>query len=227
MAIDTITPSAERQAIKDSYDEIAVAYQDWSTESHDYRVDYINKLFDISPFLCSDAGIALELGCGSGMPVIDMLLAKNPRLRVIGNDLSTSQLALARSNLAEHKRRLELIEGDMTKLTFPTESLSAIIGLYTIIHLRPAEQMEMLARFWLWLSKGGRLMLNFETEPVHAEVWGDWLDKKRRLLQYGVGSTKMLSVMRDLGFQVELNVLQGSEETGGKAYTWVIASKPM
>lgn len=227
MAIDTILYSAERQAIKESYDRIALAYQQWSTESHDYRIDYLNKLLDSSPALCSEAGTALELGCGNGMPAISMLLARNPKLRVIGNDLSTSQLELARTNLAEYESRLDLVEGDMTKLNFPEESLSAIIGLYTIIHLRPSEQLEMIAKFWSWLKKGGRLMMNFEHEPVEAEVWGDWLDKKRRLLQYGVGTTKMLSALRAHGFQIELDVLQGSEETGGKAYTWVIASKPM
>lgn len=222
-ATQTYTP--EKQSIKESYDEIAVAYLNWSKESHDYRIDYLQCLYDNFPQLKTESGTVLEIGCGNGTPVLDTLLATNPNLKAIGNDISSSQLNLARCHLDRYATRLDLVEQDMTQLQVSDNSLMAIIGLYTIIHLNPEEQFEMIARFSKWLKPSGRVLINFEKDFTDKEVWGDWLDEKGRLVQYGAGRDAMIAQIRQCGFAIDGEVLQPSEETGGKAYVWVIARK--
>lgn len=71
----------------------------------------------------------------------------------------------------------------MTKLEFDEGSLSAVIGLYTIIHFKCEEQIQMIANISRWLKPGGRLLMNFEPEPIEGEAWGTWLDEKGHILQ--------------------------------------------
>ena len=93
----------------------------------------------------------LGLGCGSGIPVTQKLLSY-PNFSLTASDLSNVQLALARASLLPDW--LTLLEGDMLVLNFPPATFDAVVGMYSIIHLPRAEQVEMLHKIVAWLKPG-------------------------------------------------------------------------
>ena len=98
----------------------------------------------------------LELGCGAGVPATQYLLQnEKPTISVTANDISTTQLALAETNLATYKDRLTIVQGDMLALSFPAESFDAVTGVYSIIHLPREEQTQLLQSIGTWLKPRG------------------------------------------------------------------------
>jgi SAM-dependent methyltransferase len=116
--------------MKDSYDAIADTYASNFTKPEDpLRLGYLRTLFEHIQKGGKDEADVLELGCGAGLPATKfMLLNEKPVVRVIGNDLSTTQIDIARSNLAGHEERLTLLDGDMLALSFPEETFDAVTG---------------------------------------------------------------------------------------------------
>lgn len=123
----------------------------------------------------------LELGCGHGRPVTQHLLSVG--YTVVANDLSSTQISLARANLSPslpvgQEKRLELVQGDMLALEFEEGRFDAVVGMYSIIHLPAGEQLVLLRQIHSWLKSGGWLLANF---GINEELKGGravegWLD---------------------------------------------------
>jgi len=78
------------------------------------------------------AGRILDVGCGAGRPTAQ-LARRLPQARVVGVDLSTTQIALARREHAA-QRNLEFRVGDALALPFPDRSFDAAVSLASIKH---------------------------------------------------------------------------------------------
>ncbi|KAI1094286.1 methyltransferase domain-containing protein [Rostrohypoxylon terebratum] len=142
----------------------------------------------------------LELGCGSGLPVTKNLLSY-PSVHVTANDLSTTQIELAKNHLlgaSEVKvgdaERLTFIEGDITGLEFPDKSFDAIFALYSLIHLPREEQTEMISKIGRWLKPGGYLLANFLEKESEVAVIGKWLGEKGWMFW---GKERTLKIVED------------------------------
>lgn len=167
----------------------------------------------------------LELGCGAGVPATKHLLdVKNPLISVTGNDLSTSQLNLARKNLSGYDNRLTLVEGDMMALSFPAHSFEAVTGFYSIIHLPREEQTELINRIAKWLKPGGLLLANFAVEESKAVVMEKWLGEEKGWMYWSSwgeeGSVKMLE---DAGLEIVFR--ETKQVTGDANFVWLLAEK--
>lgn len=73
------------------------------------------------PYLKNVEGYIVDVGCGTG--ISDYILEKKLRKNVIGTDFSPSMLKVALSK----ERMLYLVRADALHLTFPKDSLGAII----------------------------------------------------------------------------------------------------
>ncbi|PKS10934.1 hypothetical protein jhhlp_002692 [Lomentospora prolificans] len=177
-------PPDLKARIKTSYDAIAETYNKWTTQHSDVRVRYLSKLFDLLPADSPRPLRILELGCGAGEPSTK-LLASRPNVQVVGNDISSAQVAMARVNAQTWElgegSSVEFIEGDMADLTvldFEKGSLDGVVALYSLIHLPREEQTVMLGRINRWLKPGGLLMGNFSEGEAEGIVMEEWLDEK-------------------------------------------------
>jgi ubiquinone/menaquinone biosynthesis C-methylase UbiE len=123
-------PENLKARMKDSYDAIADTYAAKFTKPEDpLRLGYLRALFEHLRTSANNKADVLELGCGAGVPATKfMLLNEKPVVHVTGNDLSTAQISLARSNLAGYEERLTLLDGDMLALSFPEETFDAVTG---------------------------------------------------------------------------------------------------
>ncbi|KAJ4253998.1 hypothetical protein NW762_010401 [Fusarium torreyae] len=136
-------PTDLKDRLRASYNAIALRYNSWTERHHYLRQAYLDKLISHCPELTSakddEKKQVLELGCGAGDPFLSTLLSRAPSVHVHANDLSDVQLDLARSNLAAHGSRVDFYPRDMMKLDFEQGSLTAVVALYSIIHL-PQEE---------------------------------------------------------------------------------------
>jgi cyclopropane fatty-acyl-phospholipid synthase-like methyltransferase len=218
-------PADVKDRLKASYDAMAPQYNAWTVRHHSLRHKYLDKLCELCPQLTSGQNAhVLELGCGAGVPVLSTLLEKNDELKVTALDLSDTQIGLAKENLKEFEPRATFIAGDMVKETAdtPPSSCTAVIALYSLIHLSQEEQVEMIQRIAGWLEKDGCFLAVFGKDEAKGMVMEKWLHEKGWVYFSGLGVEGTVKIVEEAGLKVEVKVVEeGPEET----FLWVIARK--
>jgi SAM-dependent methyltransferase len=239
MASDRV-PDNLKQRLKESYDSIATKYNAWTIPNSEQRLEYLEKLLaHLDKENQSHTGVhqspkvaVLELGCGCGVPVSQKLLSR-PNFHVTANDLSSTQIALARENLlpllqpdGPASRRLTLLEGDMTALGFPAGAFDAVVAMYSLIHLPRAEQAALLGQMARWLRSGGVLLANFGGEATEGKVFERWLGQERGWVYWsGFGVDGTLAQVREAGFEVLVGDVK--KDKVDATFLWVLAQKPV
>lgn len=228
-------PDDLKARLKASYDAIAPKYNEWTIPHSGQRLKYLNKVLGMLP-LGEDHPLGtlhvLELGCGCGLPVTQKLLSY-PSISVTANDISSTQIELARGNLLKGdleqataaEARLTLKEGDMTSLSFPDASLDAVLGLYSIIHLPRGEQTELLRKIARWLKPGGYLLANFAEQELEGLVMDQWLNEKDGWMFWsGWGEKGTLNAVKEVG--LEIVDAKVEHDAVDASFLWLIARKP-
>ena len=231
------TPSTNdiKSRLKASYDAIAPRYNEWMIPHSTTRLHYLQQLLDrllpttTESSLSTNPASVLELGCGCGLPVTQRLLS-HPAFSVTANDLSSSQIALARASLlpdlpgSSTHGRLTLLEGDMLALDFAPTTFDAVVGIYSIIHLPRAEQVEMLRKIVAWLKPGGWLLANFAAEESAGKEMRTWLgEEKGWMFWSGWGSEGTVDKVREAGLEVV--VQETVEDVVDANFLWILARK--
>ena len=216
--------------MKASYDAIADTYNAEFTKPNDtLRLDYLDRLLTKlqQSSSCSDNNTVrvLELGCGAGVPATKFLLKRpNPVFHVTGNDISTTQLDLARTHLSAYEDRLTLVQGDMLGLDFAPASFDAVTGFYSIIHLPRDEQTLLMAKIAAWLKPGGYLLANFLVMTIETLQMEKWLGHEKGWMFWsGWGEEKSVEMVEKAGFEVEVREVKQAE--GDAPFVWVLARK--
>lgn len=106
----------------------------------------------------------LDLGCGTGMPIMHYLL--NQGMQVTGVDASYSMLDIARSNHPS----ADFVQADMRELSL-NRKFDAIIAWNSFFHLPGEDQPSMFTVFKNHLNNQGVLLFTSGTE--HGEAWGE------------------------------------------------------
>lgn len=212
--------------LKDAYDAIADKYNAVFTKPDDpVRINYLGILLShLKPDVEGPVKI-LELGCGAGVPATRHLLdIKGPLVHVTGNDLSTSQLELARSNLSGYEDRLTLVEGDMLALSFPDRSFDAVTGFYSIIHLPRDEQTQLVQKITGWLKPGGLLLANFAVQDSEATILEKWLDEEKGWMYWSSwGEAGSVQMLEEAGFEILFR--ETKQITGDANFVWLLAQQ--
>ncbi len=151
-----------KDIVRQGYDKVSYAYRNDA-----YPLDYAAWLSELTPLLPPESRV-LELGCGCGLPVAQIL---SEDFAVTGVDISSVQIERARTIVP----RANFICADMTEVGFPAQSFAAIVSLYAIIHVPLDEQPALFAKLFDWLQPAGYLLLT-----VGSRAWtgveADWLD---------------------------------------------------
>jgi len=116
-------------------------------------------------FLSSDRDVVLDGGCGAGRTSIAVSrMVKHGKVvafdRFDSNYIQDGGRALLEQNLksAGVADRVEIRQGDLTKLPFPDMSFDATVSAHAIDHLGPGEKMA-LHEMHRVLKPGGRFLL--------------------------------------------------------------------
>lgn len=217
-------PENLKARMKESYDAIAVDYATKFTNLNDpIRLEYLGRLYQYLQEGNKSTAAVLELGCGAGVPATKSLLQnEKPLIHVTGNDISTSQLELARSNLAEYEDRFKLLEGDMLALSFPDAVFDAVTGFYSIIHLPRAEQTQIMHKVGKWVKPGGFFLANFSARDFAALEEDRWLDKGW-MFWSGWGEEGSVKMVEDAGFEVLAREVRQAVDDA--RFVWILARK--
>lgn len=148
----------ERKNVFKVYDKIAI----WFSNNRDVGLIERNYLDNLIEFL-PDKGSVLDLGCGTGKPILEYLLSK--RLNVTGVDASGEMLKIANSNFPQ----IEFILQDMRVLHL-NRRFNAIIAWHSFFHLATTEQPAMFKIFEEHLRRDGILL--FTSGHKNGEAWG-------------------------------------------------------
>jgi ubiquinone/menaquinone biosynthesis C-methylase UbiE len=239
------TPSTQLKAdIKKAYDAIAPKYLTWTESTHKVRLGYVETLLknlnagtpeETSPSTSTSTSTSsspklniLELGCGAGVPVTQHL-SSLPNTTVTANDISETQISLAKTHLPAS---VTLVQGDMMELTFSNSTFDAVLAMYSIFHLPREEQVTMLTRIYGWLKPGGWLLANFAAGEFERESDGAWLGGNEGVVHWsGWGVEGTRGVLKEIGFGIVVDEVvqdeEGEEDGGVKKvdFHWVMARK--
>ncbi|CAL5873822.1 uncharacterized protein PFLUO_LOCUS8105 [Penicillium psychrofluorescens] len=220
-----------KDGIRQAYDDIAPTYLTWTQSSHGVRLSYVEAMLKHHgpPDKGATGMNILELGCGAGVPVTEVLAARE-NTSVTANDISAAQIQLAKKRLPESVR---LIEGDMMELKFDKEHFDAVLAMYSVIHLPRDEQTTMLRRIYGWLKPGGHFLANFAATEFESSSAQSWLGGTKGAMYWsGWGKDKTRAIIGEIGFEVVIDeVVTDVEEQDGVSHDvpfhWILAKKPV
>jgi SAM-dependent methyltransferase len=193
------------------YDAIADAYLDRFGVSA-VRQKWLGHLIESLPL---KGGRVLDLGCGAGIPVARDLAALGHY--VLGVDGSAQQIVRACRNVPA----ASFVQADMCEVEFDTASFDAVGAFYSITHLAPAQQGQLLSKIAAWLKPGGTLVASFGAGEA-GEWIGEWLGT---MMFFGHdGEEATLKCLRDAHLNVRrcLVELQDNEDA---AFLWIEATR--
>jgi SAM-dependent methyltransferase len=157
-----MTPAALNRA---SYDAIAASWDAARVAFYGRERDYLDALLEGFPV----PSRVLDLGCGTGRPIAERVLALGHD--VTGVDQAEALLALARARFPTARWVHAAIE-DFA----PSDTFDAIVCWDALFHIERERHAELFARFASWLRPGGRLMLTFggsDHPAFHDTMFGE------------------------------------------------------
>lgn len=192
--------------VRAGYDKVASVYL--SNRDRLKSSKYVQQLLKYLP----KKSTILDLGCGAGVPVDDILIKAGHY--VTGIDISSEQIKLARENC----RGGDFLVGDIQQLKEKEYQVDAVISFYTLFHVSRNDHLRLLKIFASYLSKGGMLLVTMgdrEFEGSHVlhgeQMWSS---------QYG--TVKNLKLVESAGFMILSNEIDTS---GGERHLVILAQK--
>lgn len=131
----------------------------------------------------------LEIGCGSGANLVELIRLGFDPSNLIGNELLDDKLALARKSLPSG---LSLYSGDATALDIPEESLDLVYQSTVFSSLLDDRFQQTLANnMWRWLKPGGAILWYdfIYNNPANPDVRGVPLNRIKALFPDATIST--------------------------------------
>lgn len=148
----------ERQNVYKVYDKIAHWYSQ-NRASNLIEKKYLDYVLDNIPA----KGTILDLGCGTGKPILEYLISRN--MTVIGVDASAEILEIAKTSFPSTEFYLQ----DMRFLELNSK-FDAIIAWNSFFHLPATDQRAMFGVFEKYLNPERILM--FTSGTKNGEAWG-------------------------------------------------------
>jgi ubiquinone/menaquinone biosynthesis C-methylase UbiE len=201
-----------KEMVKEGYNRIANTYLEArNTDSGDVAL-----LYEFMDLLEPDTKV-LDAGCGAGVPITQILVARN--YDVVGVDFSTTQIELAKQNLPT----AEFLCEDLTKLSLPDNTFGGIVSYYAIIHIPREEHCQILQKFYTLLKAQGVALLCLGCEHLIDDIAEDFLGARMYWSHY---DTKTYNEMlTTIGFTILWAKHVGDESCGGSGHLFVLVAK--
>lgn len=136
----------------------------------------------------------LEVGCGSGGNLLELLrMGLNPA-NLVGNDLLSERSAAARLNLPEATL---VLAGDALQLPFERGSFDVVYQSTVFSSLLDSSfQMQLAKKIWSWVQPGGAVLWYdfIYDNPNNPDVKGVNLARIRELFPEGVVNFKRVTL---------------------------------
>ena len=154
----------------------------------------------------------LDLGCGAGVPVDDLLLAEGHE--VVGIDISPRMIARARRNCPAGQYMVK----DILRLNPGDFKVEAIVSFYTWFHLPRSRQGELLKTINSYVGKGGYLLITMGDREFEGEH--QFFGMKMWSSQWGIDKNSAL--VERAGWKI---LEAGIDTSGGERHQIILAQK--
>jgi ubiquinone/menaquinone biosynthesis C-methylase UbiE len=200
------SPEEQGRIVREGYNKIAEEYN-----RDREKFDNSREIQEFIRYLSEGASV-LDIGCGTGIPILKILVSEG--YDATGIDFSTGMLQVAKRNVPQ----ATLIHGDVTKTTFDENSFDGIISTYAIIHIHKSLHATMYARIYKWLKPGGVMLMG----TAHSE-WEEIAE------YYGVDMAwshpapeASLEMVKQTGFEI---LFERLVPTNDEIPYWILARK--
>jgi len=186
---------------------------DWFAENRPQNLTerkYLDMLISLIPAV----GRILDVGCGTGFPILNYLAGKG--FSVTGVDASEKMLQLAERNFPSE----EFILADMRTLLL-AKKYDAIIAWHSFFHLPAAEQPDMFTIFENHLNPKGILI--FTSGSTGGEAWG--INGGENLFHASLDAEEYKTLLEKHHFKILEHVIDDPE--CGNATVWMAQYNPL
>ena len=192
--------------VRDGYDRMANKYL-----SERDKLKTAKYLQQLMKYLPKNAKV-LDLGCGAGVPVDDILIKAGHE--VLGLDISKEQIKLARKNCP----RGDYLVADIAELKESEYKMDGIVCFYTLFHLPRTQHKKLLTIMSSFLPKNGMLLVTMgdrEFEGRHVmhgeEMWSSQF-----------GTARNHQIVCEAGFEILMDEI---DRSGGERHQIILARK--
>ena len=197
--------------VRDGYDRLGERYRDAD------GIEPVRRWFlDETLRRIPNGADVLELGCGTGIDALELAAGR----RYTGVDISARMLASASRRVTDGR----FIRSDVTAMDAPEASFDAVVALYVLGHVPPAEHAPLFRSVHRWLRRGGVFCASF---PVGDDdgVEDDWLGVP--MYFGGIGRVATENGLRRAGFTIELGEERSGDDPAGgtETFFWAIARR--
>lgn len=192
--------------VRDGYNKMASKYLEERAVLKSAK--YVQQLLKYLP---KNSEI-LDLGCGAGVWVDDLLLKAGHQVR--GIDISGQQIKLARQKCPGG----EFDVGDMRELKLGEYQVQAVVSFYTLFHIPRVEQARLLKIFVSYLPKGGILLVTMGDREFEGEhvLYG------RPMWSSQYGTAKNRQMMEQAGLSI---IIDEIDKSGGERHQIIMGQK--
>jgi len=141
-----------KRIVKRGYNKTAHKYDLRYNKNKNYKF-ILDKVINKIP----KGSRALDIGCGTGIPV-DKILSKH--FEVLGIDISKEMIKLAKKNVPNVKFKVK----DSLKLKFRRKSFGLITAFFTLIHIPKKKIPFMIKKIYNFLKKDGYFVVSMGTQ---------------------------------------------------------------
>lgn len=154
-----------KEALSEAYDRSAAAYD------HTAGGIYLRALWTLMPFVnVAPRPAVLDVGCGTGINLIEIARALGPCKQLVGVDLSPGMLDVARRKAAAAGLDASFSVGDAESLDLPDASFDLVV-CNSAYHWFP-DRARAIAELTRVLRPGGQLLLATLASPGYEEWLG-------------------------------------------------------
>jgi SAM-dependent methyltransferase len=203
-----------KDIVRNGYDKVSYAYRDDEGNAV-FALDYGKWLSKLTPLL-PPASKIVELGCGCGVPVAQIL---SENFAVTGVDISPVQIERARKFVP----RADFLCADMGEVEFPPESVAAVVSFFAFIHVPLDEQRTLFAKMFEWLRPEGYLLASIGN-VAWTGTENNWLDVSGATMFWSHADAETYKAWLDeLGFKL---IWENFVPEGHSGHALIFAQKP-
>ena len=169
---------------------------------------YVHKLLN---YLKPESNI-LDLGCGAGVPVDNILLKAGHS--VMGIDISREQIKLARQKCRGGRYEV----GDICELKPGQYKAEAIVSFYTMFHIPREKHLPLLKVMASYLRPGGWLLISMG----EVEFQGEHMMYGRGVWASQYGRLTNCKMIKEAGYRIFLEEI---DRSGGENHQIIMAKK--
>jgi cyclopropane fatty-acyl-phospholipid synthase-like methyltransferase len=195
-----------RDLIRKSYNQVAKAYAEdrVSWRGNKYLQRFIREL--------PKGAEILDLGCGDGVPVAEILIKKN--FLVTGLDISEVQIQRAIRNCPRGSFQVK----DMSSLEEGEYQVDAVVAYYSIFHLPRKTHLSFLKKINSFLPVSGKIIITMGDKDF--EGFHDFYGVQMWSSHYGLEKNKEL--VREAGFEI---LFEDVDKRANEKHQIIIAEK--